>query len=60
MKIAIVLIALLLAAFAATLAVRPDLFRPAQVKKTDIYGFVPGMTLEEVNKLIALDRAKKA
>jgi hypothetical protein len=52
MKIAIVLTALLLAAFAATLAMRPDLFRPALVKKSDIYGFVPGMTLEEVNKLI--------
>jgi hypothetical protein len=52
MKIAIVLTALLLAAFAASLAIRPDLFRPALVKKSDIYGFVPGMTLEEVNKLI--------
>lgn len=52
MKIAIVLTGLLLAAFAATLAVRPDLFRPAQVKRTDLYGFVPGMTLEDVNKLI--------
>src|SRR6185369_16963102 len=52
MKFAIVLTAILLAAFAATLAIRPDLFRPALVKKTDIYGFVPGMTLEDVNKLI--------
>lgn len=52
MKIAIVLAVLLLAAFAATLAIRPDLLRPALVRKTDVYGFVPGMTLEDVNKLI--------
>ena len=52
MKSAIVLTALLLAVFAATLAIRPDLFRPALVKKTDIYGFVPGMTLEDANTLI--------
>ena len=52
MKVAIVVSALLLAIFAAALAVRPDLFRPAQVKKSDIYGFVPGMPLEDVNKLI--------
>ena len=52
MKIAIVVAAILLAAWAAVLAIRPDLFRPTLVKKSDIYGFVPGMTLEEVNKLI--------
>ncbi len=52
MKIAIVVAAILLAAWAAVLAIRPDLFRPALVRKSDIYGFVPGMTLEEVNKLI--------
>jgi hypothetical protein len=52
MKIAIVLTALCLAAFAATLAVRPDLFRPALVRKSDIYGFVPGMPLDDANKLI--------
>src|SRR5262245_61489685 len=52
MKIAIVISALLLAAFATILGVRPDLFRPAQIKRTDLYGFVPGMTLEDVNKLI--------
>jgi hypothetical protein len=52
MKIAIVVATILLAAWAAVLAIRPDLFRPALVKKSDIYGFVPGMTLEEANKLI--------
>ena len=52
MKIAIIVSAVLLAAFAATLSVRPDLFRPAVVKKTDVYGFVPGMALDDVNKLI--------
>jgi hypothetical protein len=52
MKIVIVLAAICLAAYAALLAIRPDLFRPALVKKTDIYGFVPGMPLEDVNKLI--------
>ncbi len=52
MKIAIVVAAILLAAWAAVLAIRPDLFRPALVRKSDIYGFVPGMPLEDVNKLI--------
>jgi len=53
MKIAIVVAAILVAAWAALLAIRPDLVRPALAqKKSDIYGFVPGMTLEEVNKLI--------
>jgi hypothetical protein len=52
MKIAIVLAAILLAAWAAVLAIRPDLVRPTLVQKSDIYGLAPGMTLEEVNKLI--------
>ncbi len=52
MKIAIVVVAILVAAWVAVLAVRPDLLRPALVKKSDIYGLAPGMTAEEVDKLI--------
>jgi hypothetical protein len=52
MKIAIVVAAILLAAWAAILAIRPDLVRPASATKLDIYGFTPGMTLDEANKLI--------
>ena len=52
MKIAIAVAAILVAAWAAILAIRPDLVRPALVRKMDIYGFTPSMTLEEVNKLI--------
>jgi hypothetical protein len=53
MKIAIIIAAILVAAWAAVLAIRPDLVRPTLAqKKSDIYGFAPGMTLEEVNKLI--------
>lgn len=52
MKIAIVVAAVLVAAWAAVLAIRPDLVRPASAIKLDIYGFTPGMTLEETNKLI--------
>ena len=53
MKIAIVVAAVLVAAWAAVLAIRPDLVRPALAVKSDIYGFAPGMTSEEANKLIA-------
>jgi hypothetical protein len=53
MKIAIVVAAVLVAAWAAVLAIRPDLVRPALAVKSDIYGLAPGMTLEEANKLIA-------
>jgi hypothetical protein len=53
MKIAIVVAAILLAAWVSILAIRPDLLRPASARKLDVYGFVPGMTLEEANKLIA-------
>lgn len=52
MKIAIVVVAILVAAWVAVLAVRPDLLRPALVRKSDIYGLAPGMTAEEVDKLI--------
>jgi hypothetical protein len=52
MKIAIVVAAVLVAAWAAILAIRPDLVRPALAVKSDIYGFAPGMTSEEANKLI--------
>ncbi len=52
MKIAIVVAAILTAAWVAILAIRPDLVRPALAKKSDIYGLAPGMTLEEVDKLI--------
>lgn len=53
MKIAIVVVTVLVAAWAAILAVRPDLVRPASAKKLDIYGLTPGMTPEELDKLIA-------
>ena len=57
MKIAIIIAAILVAAWAAVLAIRPDLVRPTLAqKKSDIYGFAPGMTLEEVNKLITQRR----
>ena len=52
MKIAIVVAAILIAAWVAILAIRPDLVRPALAKKSDIYGLAPGMTSEEVDKLI--------
>ena len=52
MKIAIVVAAILVAAWVSILTFRPDLVRPAQAKKSDIYGLAPGMTLEEVDKLI--------
>ncbi|MBA7477079.1 hypothetical protein ES707_12477 [subsurface metagenome] len=53
MKIAIVVAAILVAAWASVLAIRPDLVRPALAVKSDIYGFAPSMTLGEANKLIA-------
>jgi hypothetical protein len=53
MKIAIVVAAILIAAWASILAIRPDLVRPGLARKFDLYGFAPGMTLEEANKLIA-------
>jgi hypothetical protein len=52
MKVAIVAAAILVAAWVSILAIRPDLVRPALVKKSDIYGLTPGMTSEDVNKLI--------
>ena len=52
MKIAIVVTAVLVAGWAAILAIRPDLVRPAMARKSDIYGFAPGMTVEDADKLI--------
>ena len=56
MKIAIVVAAALVVAFASLIALRPDLFRPTAVKKSDIFGITPGMSLEETNKLITQRR----
>ena len=59
MKIAIILAGLLIAVAAAFLSFSPASLRPADlavVKKSDIFGFSPGMTFEEVNKLVTQRR----
>ena len=55
MKIAIVIAGLIVVAVAALVAIQPEFLKPAslaQVKKSDIFGFSPGMTFEETNKLV--------
>lgn len=55
MKVAIVLAGLIVVAVAATVAIRPSFLKPASlalVKKSDIFGFSPGMTSDETTKLV--------
>ena len=59
MKIAIVIAGLIVVAVAALVAIQPEFLKPAslaQVKKSDIFGFSPGMTFEETNKLVTQRR----
>jgi hypothetical protein len=55
MKIAIVIAGLIVAAVAALVAIQPSFLKPASlalVKKSDIFGFSPGMSFEETSKLV--------
>jgi hypothetical protein len=59
MKIAIVVAGLLVVAAAVLVSVQPGFLKPASlalVKKSDIFGFSPGMTFDETNKLITQRR----
>ncbi|OPY95799.1 hypothetical protein A5906_07480 [Bradyrhizobium sacchari] len=59
MKIAIVIAGLIVVAIAAVVAIQPGFLRPASlanVKKSDILGFSPGMTFEETSKVITQRR----
>ncbi len=59
MKIAIVIAGLIVVAFAAVVAIQPSFLKPASlavVKKSDIFGFSPGMTSEETGKLVSQRR----
>lgn len=59
MKIAIVLAGVIVVAVAALVAIQPDFLKPASlalVKKSDMFGFSPGMTFEETSKLVAQRR----
>lgn len=63
MKVAIVVAGLFVVAIAAIVAIQPGFLRPAslaQVKKSDILGFSPGMTAEETNKVITQRRYRCA
>ncbi|RTE88624.1 hypothetical protein [Bradyrhizobium sp. LVM 105] len=56
MKIAIVIAGLIVVAVAALVAIQPSFLKPASlavVKKSDIFGFSPGMTFEETSKLVS-------
>ena len=56
MKVAIVIAGLIVVAVAAIVAIQPGFLKPASlalVKKSDIFGFSPGMTFDEVSKLVA-------
>lgn len=56
MKIAIVIAGLIVVAAAALAAIQPSFLKPASlavVKKSDIFGFSPGMTFEETSKLVS-------
>ncbi|MBR0927587.1 hypothetical protein JQ561_13310 [Bradyrhizobium diazoefficiens] len=55
MKVAIVVAGLIVVAVAALVAIQPSFLKPASlalVKKSDIFGFSPGMTFEETSKLV--------
>jgi len=59
MKIAIVLAGVIVVAVAALVAIQPDVLKPASlalVKKSDIFGFSPGMTFDETSKLVTQRR----
>ena len=59
MKIAIVLAGVIVLVVAALVAIQPDFLKPASltmVKKSDIFGFSPGMTFDETNKLVTQRR----
>jgi hypothetical protein len=59
MKIAIVVAGLIVVGAAVLMAVQPGFLKPASlalVKKSDIFGFSPGMTFDETNKLITQRR----
>ena len=56
MKVAIVIAGLIVVAVAALVAIQPSFLKPASlavVKKSDIFGFSPGMTFEETSKLVS-------
>lgn len=55
MKVAIVLAGLVVVAVAAIVAIQPSFLKPASlavVKKSDMFGFSPGMTFDETSKLV--------
>lgn len=59
MKVAIVIAGLIVVAVAAFVAIQPSFLKPASlahVKKSDIFGFSPGMTFEETNRLVGQRR----
>ncbi|MFC7699661.1 hypothetical protein ACFQX9_23545 [Bradyrhizobium sp. GCM10028915] len=59
MKIAIVVAGLIVVVAAVLVAVQPGFLKPASmalVKKSDILGFSPGMTFDEINKLVTQRR----
>lgn len=56
MKVAIVIAGLIVVAVAALVAIQPSFLKPASlalVKKSDIFGFSPGMTFDESSKLVS-------
>ncbi|PIT01586.1 hypothetical protein TSA1_13015 [Bradyrhizobium nitroreducens] len=56
MKVAIVIAGLIVVAVAAIVALQPSFLKPASlalVKKSDIFGFSPGMTFDETSKLVS-------
>ena len=59
MKVAIVVAGLIVVAVAAIVAIQPSFLKPASlahVKKSDIFGFSPGMTFDETNRLVSQRR----
>ena len=59
MKAAIVIAGLIVVAVAAIVAIQPSFLKPASlalVKKSDIFGFSPGMTFDETSKLVSQRR----
>ena len=56
MKVAIVIAGLIVVAVAALVAIQPSFLKPASlalVKKSDIFGFSPGMAFDETTKLVS-------
>lgn len=59
MKIAIVVAGVIVVVVAALVAIQPGFLKPASladVKKSDIFGFSPGMTFDETSKLVTQRR----